>query len=70
MYVYVRVSDPLELELHTVVNCRVGAGNWVNPGSLEEQPVLLTTEPPLQPVMFLEEQKTVCTAKTLQFLTW
>jgi hypothetical protein len=29
MYVYVKVSDPLELELQTVVSCHVGAGNWV-----------------------------------------
>jgi hypothetical protein len=27
LYVYVRVSDPLELELQTVVGCHVGAGN-------------------------------------------
>lgn len=27
MYVCMRVLDPLELELHTVVSCRVGVGN-------------------------------------------
>ena len=27
MYVCVRVLDPLELELKTVVSCHVGAGN-------------------------------------------
>ena len=27
MYMYERVSDPLELELQTVVNCHVGVGN-------------------------------------------
>jgi len=39
----VRVWDPLELELQTVVSCHVGAG------PREEQPVLLTVEPFLQP---------------------
>jgi hypothetical protein len=27
MYVFGRVSDPLELELQTAVSCHVGAGN-------------------------------------------
>ena len=27
MYVFARVSGPLELELETVVSCHVGAGN-------------------------------------------
>jgi hypothetical protein len=27
MYVCVRASDPLELELQTAVSCHVGAGN-------------------------------------------
>jgi hypothetical protein len=46
-YVYVthwgqmRVSDPLELELQTVVSFHMGP--------LEEQPVILTAEPSLQP---------------------
>ena len=35
--------DPLGLELQIVVNYLVGAGN--HPGPLEEQLVLLTTEP-------------------------
>lgn len=33
--------------LQAVVNCHVGA---LNPGPLKEQQVLLTTEPPLQPL--------------------
>lgn len=38
-------TDPLELELHMVVNCHMGPGIGVSP--LKEQPLLLTTEPPL-----------------------
>jgi hypothetical protein len=34
------------LELQTIVSCHVGAGNQT-PGSLQEQQVLLTTEPSL-----------------------
>jgi hypothetical protein len=34
-----RTLDPLELELRTVVNDHVGAGNSLTP--LQEQPVLL-----------------------------
>jgi hypothetical protein len=50
MYVCVRVSYPLELELQTVVSCYVC---WIlNPGPLEEQPVLLTAELSLQPPHF------------------
>lgn len=41
-------SLPLELESQAVVSCCVGAGDQ-NQGSLEEQQVLLTIEPPLQP---------------------
>lgn len=37
------VLDPLELELKRVVSCHMSAG------SLEEQPVLIATEPPFQP---------------------
>ena len=38
--------DPSELELQSVLNCH----RWeLNPGPLQEQQVLLTTEPPLQP---------------------
>lgn len=43
-----RVADPLGTELHMVVSCAVGAG-FLNPGSMEEQPVFLPTEPSLQP---------------------
>ena len=53
MYILcMRLLDPLELELQTVVSCHLGAGN---PGSLEEQTVLLTTELTLQapPLYFL-----------------
>ena len=44
MCIGVKVSDPLQLDLQTVVSCHVGAG------PLEEQSVLLTTEPSLQPL--------------------
>lgn len=44
VYVCVRVSEPLELELHTAVSCPVE----LNQDPLEEQPVFLTTEPSLQ----------------------
>ena len=44
MYVCVRMLEPLELELQTVMSCQVGA-----PGPLEEQPGLLATEPSLHP---------------------
>lgn len=37
-----KLSDLLKLELQMVVGCHVGAGNHQNPGSLEEQRVLLT----------------------------
>jgi hypothetical protein len=47
MFVCVRVSDPLELELQTVASCHMDAGNWTL-GPLEEQPVLLTAELSLQ----------------------
>ena len=48
IYVYGRVSGPLELELQTVVSCH--CGSWeLNLSPLEEQPVLLVTEKSLQP---------------------
>lgn len=40
-------SNPLELESQVVVSRHGGAGNE-NPGSREEQPLLLTTEPSFQ----------------------
>ena len=45
-------SDPLELELQTPYGrAKLPCGCWeLNPGPLEEQPVLLTTEPSLQPL--------------------
>ena len=43
MSVSVRMSDPQELELHTAVNCHVGAL------PLEKRLVLLTSEPSFQP---------------------
>jgi hypothetical protein len=47
MFVCVRMSDTLELELQSIVSCHVG--DWeLNPGPLEEQPVLLTPEPYFQ----------------------
>ena len=49
MYVSVKMSDPLELELQTVVICHVDAGKW-DPDPREEQPVLLTAEPAPQPL--------------------
>ena len=47
-----RASDPLELESQMVVSYHVGAENQ-NPHPLEEQPVILTAEPPLQPRDYL-----------------
>lgn len=49
LHVYVRVSDPLEMELHTKtdVNCHVGIC-VLNLGPLEDRAVLLSTEPSLQ----------------------
>ena len=47
MYICMKVSNPLGQELQTGVSCHVGAGKWTW-HSLEEQPVSLTTEPPLQ----------------------
>jgi hypothetical protein len=43
-----RIVGPLELELQVVVSCHVGARNWTR--LLEEQPVILTAEPSLQPL--------------------
>jgi hypothetical protein len=45
IYACAKILDPLELKLQAVVNCHMGAGNR----TLEEQPVLFTTKPPLQP---------------------
>lgn len=50
LYVCRRVSDPLELELHTVVICHVDASNLTR-CHLEEQLLLLTTEPSLHTIM-------------------
>ena len=45
--VYARVWDPLELELQT--SCELLCGCWeLNPGPQEKQPVLLTSDLPLQ----------------------
>lgn len=43
-YVWLRVSDPLKLEPQTFLSCYMCARN-LNPGFLEEQPVLLTSGP-------------------------
>ena len=51
MYVCVRVSDSLELELQTIVSYHVGAGS-LNLGPLEELSVFLTTELCLQPLFY------------------
>ena len=48
MYVCVRVSEALELELETVVSCHHGRWGLIL-GPLEEWQVFLTTEPHLQP---------------------
>lgn len=44
-----KVPDPLDLELQSVLSCHVGAKvqSWV---PLQEQLVLLTAEPTVQPV--------------------
>lgn len=44
-----KALDPLELELQTFVSHHVDAGGS-NPGPLEEQPMLPTSEPSLQPL--------------------
>jgi hypothetical protein len=45
MFVCVKVSD-----IGVTNSCKLPCGCWeLNPGPLEEQPVLLTTEPSLQP---------------------
>ena len=51
-----RVLDPLGLELQVAVSYHGGAGE-LNPGPLEEEPVLLTPEPSPQPChsRFLKE---------------
>jgi hypothetical protein len=50
MYVCVRMSDPLELELQMIVSY-LPRGCWESILSpLEEQPAFLTTEPSLQPL--------------------
>lgn len=47
-----RALNPLELKLHIANESAFGC--WeLNPGSVEEQPVLLTTKPSLQPLSFL-----------------
>lgn len=43
VYVCVRLSNPLEQGLQTVVGCRVGAG--IGTQVLEQQPLPLTTKP-------------------------
>lgn len=43
MYVCVGVSDPMQLELQTVVSCRVWCWDS-NPGPVGEPPVVLTAE--------------------------
>ena len=56
-----KASAHLKLEFQMIVSCHVGVGNWVvschvptcdsNPGPPKEKPVLLTTEPSLQPLL-------------------
>ena len=43
-----RLFDALELEVWDIVSCHAGAGNQTDPR--QEQQVLLTTEPSLQPL--------------------
>ena len=46
------LSETQELELETIVS--LPCGSWeLNPGPVEEQPVLLTTGPSLQPQVLL-----------------
>jgi hypothetical protein len=49
---FMRVSDALGLELQTGVSCTCGCRE-LNLGPLEEQTVLLTAEPSLQPLKIL-----------------
>lgn len=47
-------SDPLELELSIGLSLHVG---WeLNPGPVQEQPMLLTAKPPLQPLAYFFRQ--------------
>lgn len=43
-----RALNTSELQLPVVINSHVDAENWI-PGPMEEELVLQTTEPPLQP---------------------
>jgi hypothetical protein len=46
MYTCVRVLDPMKLELQTIVNCHVGAGNCSSGGTAK------AAEQSLQPPVF------------------
>ena len=49
--IFKRAPYPTVLELQIVVSCHV---YWeLNPGPLQEQPVLLTAEPPIQPLLII-----------------
>ena len=48
MYIYVRVRDPLKMELQTAMSCYVCERWELNLRPLEEQSVLLTPERSLQ----------------------
>jgi hypothetical protein len=45
MYVWMRVSSPLELDRQTVVSGYVGVGSWTQVLWKSGQPVLLTIDP-------------------------
>ena len=52
MCIGVKVSDPLGLELKTIGELPCGCWN-LNLNPLEEEPMLLTSEPSLQPFLLL-----------------
>jgi hypothetical protein len=59
-YVCVRVPGPLELGVTD--SCELTTGCWkLNPCLLEEQSLLLTTEPPLAP-LFFQDRVSLCSS--------
>lgn len=63
-----RASDSQGLELETVVSYYLGAETWLGP--LEQQPVHLTTEPPLQPMFLFKISSACLNSKPIEFLKW
>ena len=66
MCIGVKVSDSLELDFSD--SCELLCECWeLNPGPLEEQSVLLTTEPSLQPHdFFFKDRVSLCSLVVLE----